>query len=131
MKVKFDEPVGENPTDIQFIDNKLIRIAGQDPESGASLSDEPKRVYIYKLDLMPPHNEEGEQYMTVIFRVVDNPIWFPALLLGFGALVGGGLTYAVVEDAGAFSEEIQSLGRSLGIAAALVSIAWFALTVNR
>lgn len=122
LKLRFEEPPGENPESVQSLDNKLARINGVD-EQGRPTGKEAKRIFIYKLDLMPP-DSEGNQYLTMVVRIVDNPIWFPAILLAVGGIVGGSVTYALVEGVDGYREEFDNTVKSVSIAAGLITIFW-------
>jgi len=124
MRVKFQTPPGQNPDMAQTIDNQLYRLEGKDPETGRHLDDELKRIYIYKLDLLPP-DEQGMQRLTVVLRIIDNPIWFPALLLGIGAIAGGYFTYSTVDTAESFTDELGDAAKNVAIAAGVVTLLFF------
>lgn len=115
LRVMFDEPPGESATEAQFLQQGMFRIATE-----AEL----KRIYIFKADVMPPQ-DNGEQLVTAIFRVVDNPIWLPSIIATLGAVIGGTVVYSSLDAVEGYTEGGQDILRSLSLAAAVISILWF------
>lgn len=83
-----------------------------------------KRIYVYKYDMMPP-DADGMQQVTTIFRIVDNPIWFPAIMLSLAALAGGALTYSITDRIDTYAESSSGLVNSVALASGLIGLLWF------
>lgn len=120
-RMRFEEPPGQGDTEPQYIKPGWFRLNPSIEGEGAK---ELKRIYVHKFDLMPP-DAENLQEVTAIIRIVDNPIWIPALLLGLGAVAGGVLSYSVIDGVDTYAEEGRDLINSIALISGALGIAWY------
>lgn len=83
--------------------------------------EELKRVDMVKFDLMTP-NEDGEAVAVGVFRIIDNPIWIPALMTAIAATVGGVIAWMTVDDVQGAVDGIGTWGEGLLQAAAIAAL---------
>lgn len=85
------------------------------------LDDEFKRVYFYKISLVPLDEEhEGEKLarLTAVFHVVDNPIWIVPAIKAATVAIGAVGTWFVVDKVETFTTKSLA-GTAITLAAAL------------